>query len=69
MYGILGYDLSPKSRVESSPSMGRDNVEVDEGLIHDLGFDDKLSHVQVASMMDFGEKEGWLCRRWFYEGQ
>lgn len=55
--GIPESDLSPKSDVESLPSMGGDEAEVDGGLRHDLELDDKSLPVQVASITGSSEKE------------
>ena len=55
--GILEPDLSSKSGVESLPSMGGDEAEVDGGVIHDLELDDKPLPVPTASITDSSEKE------------
>ena len=43
--------------MESLPSIGGDEANVDDGVIHDLELDDKLLHVQVASITDSSEEE------------
>lgn len=47
-YGILEYDLFPKTMLESLPSTKDDEAKVDGGAIHVLVLDDKSLHVQAA---------------------
>ena len=55
--GILEPDVSSKSGMESLPSIGGDEAEVDGGVVHDLKLDDKSLPVPAASITDSSEKE------------